>query len=180
MSYFERKANVKARRPSLFIFSTSPNPLNQFWRKLWGSKSESDSLSNLERNCREDHSQYFLFENLRIHRFGEWYCNFIWLVDKDLHVWLNLLKADMKRYIPLETAAIFFLANLFLKGIGSEYVMVDFICMGKLGLQGAKTENYKILAHSRTRTHDPWFSSLVPYQLGHQVWYTNDNLKLIQ
>ena len=54
-------------------------------------------------------------------------------------------KADMKRYIPLETAAIFFLANLFLKqGISSEYVMVDFICMGKLGLQGAKTENYKM------------------------------------
>ena len=31
----------------------------------------------------------------------------------------------MKSYIPLETAAIFFLANLFLKqGISSEYVMV--------------------------------------------------------
>ena len=56
-----------------------------------------------------------------------------------------LLKADMKSYIPLETAAIFFLANLFLKrGISSEYVMVDFICMAKLGLQGAKTENYKM------------------------------------
>ena len=54
-------------------------------------------------------------------------------------------KAEMKRYIPLETAAIFFLANLFLKqGISSEYVMVDFICMDKLGLQGAKTENYKM------------------------------------
>ena len=52
------------------------------------------------------------------------------------------VKADMKSYIPLETAAIFFLANLFLKqGISSEYVIVDFICMGKLGLQGAKTEN---------------------------------------
>ena len=56
-----------------------------------------------------------------------------------------MLKADMKSYISLETAAIFFLANLFLKqGISSEYVMVDFICMGKLGLQGAKTENYKM------------------------------------
>ena len=55
------------------------------------------------------------------------------------------IKADMKSYIPLETAAIFFLANLFLKqGISFEYVMVDFICMGKLGLQGAKTENYKM------------------------------------
>ena len=51
----------------------------------------------------------------------------------------------MKSYTPLETAVIFFLANLFLKqGISSEYVMVDFICMDKLGLQGAKTENYKM------------------------------------
>ena len=51
----------------------------------------------------------------------------------------------MKSCIPLETAAIFFLAKIFLKqGISSEYVMVDFICMGKLGLQGAKTENYKM------------------------------------
>ena len=33
--------------------------------------------------------------------------------------------------IQLETAAVFFLANLFLKqGIGWVYVMVDFICMG--------------------------------------------------
>ena len=45
------------------------------------------------------------------------------------------LKAYMKSYIPLETAAIFFLANRFLKqGISSEYVMVDFICMGLLDL----------------------------------------------
>ena len=44
---------------------------------------------------------------------------------------LAVLKADMKSYILLETAAIFFLANLFLKqGISSEYVTVDFICMG--------------------------------------------------
>ena len=58
---------------------------------------------------------------------------------------LPAFKADMKSYIPLETAAIFFLANLFLKhGISSEYVMVDFICMGKLGVQGAKTENFKM------------------------------------
>ena len=57
----------------------------------------------------------------------------------------SVLKADMKSYIPLDTAAIFFLANLFLKqDTSSEYVMVDFICMGKLGLQGAKTENYKM------------------------------------
>ena len=47
----------------------------------------------------------------------------------------------MKSYIPLETAPILFLANLFLKqGNSSEYGMVDFICIGKLGLQGAKTE----------------------------------------
>ena len=69
-----------------------------------------------------------------------------------------VLKADMKSYIPLETAAIFFLANLFLKqGVSSEYVMVDFICRGKHGLQGAKPRftKRKILAHSGTRTHDP-------------------------
>ena len=57
----------------------------------------------------------------------------------------NGVKADMKSYITLETAAIFFLANLFPKqGISSEYVTADFICMGLLGLQGAKTENYKM------------------------------------
>ena len=60
-------------------------------------------------------------------------------------LYVLFFKADMKSYIPLETAAIFFLANLFLKqGISSEYVMVDFICVGKLGLKGAKTENYKM------------------------------------
>ena len=54
------------------------------------------------------------------------------------------IKAYMESYIPLETAAIFFLANFFLKqGISSGYAMVDFICMGILGLQGAKAENYK-------------------------------------
>ena len=66
------------------------------------------------------------------------------------------IKADMKSYIPLETAVIFFLANRFPKqGISSEYVTADFICTGLLGLQGAKTENYKIkiLAHTETRTH---------------------------
>ena len=57
----------------------------------------------------------------------------------------NFLKADMKSYIPLETAAIFFLENLFVKhGISSEYVMVDLICMGLLRLQRAKPENYKM------------------------------------
>ena len=44
---------------------------------------------------------------------------------------LTVFKADMKSYKPLETAAIFFLANLFLKqGISSEYVTVDFIFIG--------------------------------------------------
>ena len=55
----------------------------------------------------------------------------------------------MKSYIPLETAAIFFLTNQFLKqGISSENVMVDFICMGKLELKGAKNrelQNEKFL-----------------------------------
>ena len=51
----------------------------------------------------------------------------------------------MKSYIPLETAAIFFLVNLFLKqGISSEYAMVDFICMGFLDLWGVRTKNYKM------------------------------------
>ena len=63
-----------------------------------------------------------------------------WILFHTIHV-----KADMKSYIPLETTAIFFLANLFPKqGISSEYVTADFICMGLLGLQGAKTENYKM------------------------------------
>ena len=48
------------------------------------------------------------------------------IIEKSTYV-----KADMKSYIPLETAATFFLANPFLKqGISSEYVMVDFICIG--------------------------------------------------
>ena len=41
----------------------------------------------------------------------------------------------MKSYIPLETAAIFFLVTLILKQcISSEYVMVEFICMVLLDL----------------------------------------------
>ena len=50
----------------------------------------------------------------------------ICLIVKILH-----FKANMKSYIQLETAAIFFLANQFLnQGIGKVYVMVDFICTG--------------------------------------------------
>ena len=77
-----------------------------------------------------------------------------WLLCMNVYTLYNMLenasiqtvfKADMKSYIPLETAAIFFLANLFPKqGISSEYVTADFICKGLLGLQGAKTENYKM------------------------------------
>ena len=66
------------------------------------------------------------------------------------------VKADMKSYIPLETAAIFFLANLFPKqGISSEYVTADFICMGLLGLQGVKTENYKMKNSYRDSSSRP-------------------------
>ena len=61
---------------------------------------------------------YFTFE--RLHD---------WKVEKKYaHL---ILKADMKSYIPVEMAALFFIANLFLKqGISSEYITVDFICMG--------------------------------------------------
>ena len=49
----------------------------------------------------------------------------------------------MKSYIPLETTAIFFLANLFLKqGISSEYVMVDFICTAKSENRELQNENF--------------------------------------
>ena len=45
----------------------------------------------------------------------------------------------------VETAAIFFQANLYLKqGISSEYVMVDFISMGLLDMGGARPEGYKM------------------------------------
>ena len=94
---------------------------------------------------------------------------------------ISNLKADMKSYIPLDTAAIFFLANLFPKqGISSEYVTVDFICMGNSGCKELKPRitKWKILAHTGTRAHDPWFSSALSW--GRPVWYTNDNLKLIQ
>ena len=71
----------------------------------------------------------------------------------------SVLKADMKSYKPLDTAAIFFLANLFLKqGTSSEYVMVDCICMGKLGLQGAKNrelQNEKFLPIARLELTAP-------------------------
>ena len=49
----------------------------------------------------------------------------------------------MKSYIPLETAAIFFLANLFLKqGISSEYIMVGFHLHGQT--RAARSENREL------------------------------------
>ena len=42
-----------------------------------------------------------------------------------------VFKADMNSDILLQTAAMLFLANLYLKqSIGSVYVIVDFICKG--------------------------------------------------
>ena len=49
------------------------------------------------------------------------------------------LKLNVIRYKPLETATIFF------QEICLVYVIVDFICMGYLELEGAKTENYKMI-----------------------------------
>ena len=60
-------------------------------------------------------------------------------------VWYFKAYMNSDHDIPLETAAIFFLAHLYLKqGIGLVFVMVDFICMGLPDLWGAQTENYKI------------------------------------
>ena len=56
---------------------------------------------------------------------------------------MSMFRAYMKSYILLKTAAIIFLANTDLKqGISSEYVMVNFICMGLLDLWEALIENY--------------------------------------
>ena len=61
-------------------------------------------------------------------------------------VMTNILALKLTgKNIPLETAAIFFLANIYLKqGISLEYVMVDIIYMGLLDLWGARTYNYKM------------------------------------
>ena len=49
--------------------------------------------------------------------------------------------ADMNSDVILQTALTFFLSNLCLKqGIGSVYVIVDFICKGKLELWGKRVE----------------------------------------
>ena len=51
------------------------------------------------------------------------------------------IKAYMNSYIILQTAAMFFLSKLYLKqGIGSVYVMVDFIWKGYLELSGSWVE----------------------------------------
>ena len=68
-----------------------------------------------------------------------------------------------------------FLSNLDLKqGIGLVYVMVDFICMGFLDLQGTEPRITKLksIAHSGTRTHDPWIVKLLLLPLGHHTLFT--------
>ena len=51
----------------------------------------------------------------------------------------------MNSDIPLKTAAMFFVADLYLKqGIGWLYIMVDFISMGLLDMWGSRTDNYKM------------------------------------
>ena len=47
----------------------------------------------------------------------------------------------MKSYKQQKTVAIFFLSNLYLKqDIGLVYIMVDFICMSLLELQGTQSK----------------------------------------
>ena len=93
---------------------------------------------------------------------------------------VNFIKSNMKSYIPLKKRQpYFFLANLFLNRVLTVYVMVDSICMGCKERKPRITK-WDILARSGTRTLEPWFSSLVPNPLGHPIWYTNGNLKLIQ
>ena len=63
----------------------------------------------------------------------------------------------MKSYILLQTAAIFFLSTYLKQGIGSVYVMADFICKGCLELSGTQVErelqNEKFLL---TVGFEPW------------------------
>ena len=52
-----------------------------------------------------------------------------------------MIKADMNSDILLQTAAIIFLSNLYLKqGISSVYVIVDFICKEYLEQWGTRVE----------------------------------------
>ena len=52
----------------------------------------------------------------------------------------------MNSDIQKETTAIFFSSELFFlkRGIRSEYVMLNFICMVLLALREARTENYNM------------------------------------
>ena len=68
---------------------------------------------------------------LNVHHIHTLFCEVFKWNYEHYSTLILILKADMKSYIPLETAAIFFLANPFPKqGISSEYVTADFICMG--------------------------------------------------
>ena len=96
---------------------------------------------------------------------------------------INALKLTLKVIYHWKRQPYFFLANLFLKqGISSDMSWLISFAWANSGCKERKPiiTKWKILAHSRTRTHDPWFSRLVPYPLRHQGWYTNDYLKLIQ
>ena len=71
----------------------------------------------------------------------------------------GMLKADMKSYILLQTAAIFFISNLYLKqGIG--LVMVDFICKGYLELSGTRVEGE---LQNKKKSRPLWDSNLGPF-----------------
>ena len=76
------------------------------------------------------------------------------------------IKANMNSDKPLQTAAIFFSDELLSEtGYWLGYVMVDFIYMGFLKLQGAEarfTKRKMILSHSGTRTHDLWIEKPSP------------------
>ena len=74
----------------------------------------------------------------------------------------------------------YFLANLFLtQGIGSEYVHLISFTWAYSGCKERKPIITKWkTAHSGTRTHDPWITSVVYFPSGHQLWLTNDKLKL--
>ena len=101
---------------------------------------------------------------LYLYVYNVWLLKLLWIYS--LHKWpaekrileLHIAdrKSDMNSDVPLEKAAIFFLANLYLKqGISRKYVMVDFICMWLLDLRGARTENYKMKFFLPTEGFEP-------------------------
>ena len=86
------------------------------------------------------------------------------------------IKNDMKSGIQRETTAIFFLSNLYLKeGIGYVYnIMVDFIYMGLLELQGTQSKlntKGKILVHNGIRTRYLPLTKQTRYPLRHEIRY---------